>query len=177
MQNPSFVMQNHQFYGSVPRRGSARDLEKADTTISQNCKIIGLSSIEHHHFSGAILHYLCTFNRKFKTKLAYLYCNSQYAACLPRLFPRARTSLTSRTSRTSRTSSSDHIDKLVAAAPSSGRSADREVSKSWGAENCSSTARCGITLFLVPSADAPEVSVDYTSPNSLSLQPYLLRGI
>ena len=31
-------------------------------------KINGRFSIENHRFSGAFLHYLCTFNRKFKNK-------------------------------------------------------------------------------------------------------------
>ena len=37
-----------------------------------NCKIIGLFSIENHHVSGTILHYLCIFNRKFKNMLVFI---------------------------------------------------------------------------------------------------------
>ena len=52
---------------------------------TSNCKMIAHFqlqndrpfSIENHHFSGAILHSFCIFNRKFK-KSWHLYCNLQY---------------------------------------------------------------------------------------------------
>ena len=40
--------------------------------FTSNRKSIGHISIANRHLSGAILHSLCIFNRKFKRKLAFL---------------------------------------------------------------------------------------------------------
>ena len=45
---------------------------------TSNCKIIGHFSIQNHHFSGAILHYLCISSKMNR----HLYCNSQYSSTL-----------------------------------------------------------------------------------------------
>ena len=46
---------------------------------SSICEIIGRFSIENHHFTGAILHYLSIFTRKFHKKLAF---NLQFAVLI-----------------------------------------------------------------------------------------------
>ena len=39
--------------------------------FTSNCKMNGHFAIQNHRFSGAILHYLCISNRKFKKKSAF----------------------------------------------------------------------------------------------------------
>ena len=39
--------------------------------MPSNCKRIGHFSIENHRFSGAILHHLCTFNRRFRKMMPF----------------------------------------------------------------------------------------------------------
>ena len=41
-------------------------------SVTSNCKVNGLFSIENHRFSGAILYSFCIFNRKLNKKLAFI---------------------------------------------------------------------------------------------------------
>ena len=47
-------------------------LDMARHRLTSNCKINGHLSIQNRRFSRAILHYLCIFNRKIRTKLAFI---------------------------------------------------------------------------------------------------------
>ena len=57
---------------AVQRDPSDHCLNTHSRAATSNCKIIGYFSINPHQFSKAILHYLCIFIRKYKTKLAFL---------------------------------------------------------------------------------------------------------
>ena len=74
---------NHRRGGLEVRVVPLRDQKRRDSRANpSNFKIIGCFSIANHRFSGAILHHLCIFNRKFRNKLAFIFiyidldCNS-----------------------------------------------------------------------------------------------------
>ena len=58
---------------SARSENSAIPSDAALVGCTSSCKMNGRFSVEIHHFSRAILQYLCIFNRKFQGNIAFLF--------------------------------------------------------------------------------------------------------